>query len=558
MPIQILIPANTFRDAVDGLVAEAEEKATLLNRVPLDRSGVPVYLSEEDKPILLELLKLRLSKGNRTRITQYISPVVIPDLKGLSKDKFRAHLDSKPGSFDVCLQIFEQLQNQPFELKIMDRWYPFRMPKVAFTKWNKRIVAFFIRVKFQMVRAMHVVSKSVPKENFRDAYGDKSFAQILHALEMRVPDDSTTSDQNSSRLVSLSIGLAEDYGKQVLVRGPVLEVKTDTSINYYGGDMSWETTKHIYEKEKAVIEPELEIPGQRRSNSWYEQHFQQEEPDGVLPFVRAFSLRTRTFLYTDFRNTEVYLYQTSIEKRLLLKPAHRKIIQAIFAADEETIKDLIPGKTGGICVLAWGNPGVGKTLTAEVYAEVKERPLYSLSVSEIGTNPQEIEKNLQRVFTRVERWNAVLLFDECDVFLSKRGDDIHQSAVVGMFLRLMDYYSGTMFLTTNRLGVVDDAIDSRLAFRIHYEDLAERDRLDIWKSLLSEAKVSASATVLENLAQLELDGRKIRNMVRAIQLTKVNTVTWEHVRELLPYIEFHKRGVADDQEKKRGKATPRN
>ena len=542
MPIQIQIPASTFRDAVSGLVAKPEEKTTLLARIPTDKSAVPIYLSEEDKPVLLELLKLRLSKGNRTRITQYISPVVIPELKGLSREEFRGHLGGKPATFDVCLQIFEQLEKQAFELNIMDRWYPFRMPRVEHAKWCKRIVGFYVRIRFQMVRAIHAVTKFVPKENFKDAYGEKTLTQILQALEIRIQEVSTDPEQNMSRLVSLSIGLAEDYGKQIHVRGPVMEVKTDASNNYYGGDMSWETKKHIYEKEKAVIEPELEIPGQRQMSPWhYQQHQQQEEPDGVLPFVRAFSLRTRSFLYTDFRNTEAYHYQTDIEQRLLLKPAHRKIIQAIFAADEETIKDLIPGKTGGLCVLAWGNPGVGKTLTAEVYAELKERPLYSLSVSEIGTSPQEIEKNLQRVFTRVERWNAVLLFDECDVFLSKRGDDIHQSAVVGMFLRLMDYYSGTMFLTTNRLGVVDEAVDSRLAFRIHYEDLAQPERFNIWKLLLAEAKIAVSVNVLEKLSQLKLDGRKIRNMVRAIQLTKVVALTWEAVKALLPYIEIEKK-----------------
>jgi hypothetical protein len=543
MPIQVLVPAKIFKEAVSGLVAKPKDKAALLNRVPTDDSPTPVYLAEKDRPILMELLKLRLAKAVRTRITQYVSPVVIAELAGLSSDEFKSHLEEKPGDFNTCLQIFEQLQKRPFELKIMDRWYPFRMPKLQHAQSNKRIVGFYIRIKFQMVRTMYTVSKCVLRENFRDAFGDKTVCQILEELEIRVHEHEHVNgtEQDSSRVVSLSIGLAEDHGKQIYVRGPVLEVKTDTSPAYYGGDMSWETIKHVFEKEKAVIEPELELPGQRRHSMWHEQQHHQEEPDGVLPFVRAFSLRTRSFLYTDFRNTEIYTYQTDIEQRLLLKPAHRKIIQAIFAAGEETIKDLIPGKTGGLCVLAWGNPGVGKTLTAEVYAELKERPLYALSVSEVGTSPQEIEKNLQRVFTRVERWNAVLLFDECDVFLSKRGEDIHQSAVVGMFLRLMDYYSGTMFLTTNRLGVVDDAVDSRLAFRIHYEDLLQPDRLNIWKSLLAEAKVAVPDDVLEKLAHLSLDGRKIRNMVRAIQLMRIQALAWDDVESLLPYIHLEKK-----------------
>src|ERR1035441_3222764 len=51
MPIQIQIPASTFRDAVSGLVARPEEKTTLLARIPTDKSAVAIYLSEEDKPV---------------------------------------------------------------------------------------------------------------------------------------------------------------------------------------------------------------------------------------------------------------------------------------------------------------------------------------------------------------------------------------------------------------------------------------------------------------------------------------------------------------------------
>ncbi|HZY23185.1 MAG TPA: AAA family ATPase, partial [Beijerinckiaceae bacterium] len=65
--------------------------------------------------------------------------------------------------------------------------------------------------------------------------------------------------------------------------------------------------------------------------------------------------------------------------------------------------DLIRGKHGGAVVLACGRPGVGKTLTAEVYAERTERPLYVLELGELGTKPTEVEENLQRVFTRVAR-----------------------------------------------------------------------------------------------------------------------------------------------------------
>ena len=85
---------------------------------------------------------------------------------------------------------------------------------------------------------------------------------------------------------------------------------------------------------------------------------------------------------------------------------------------------------------------MGKTLTAEVYAEQTQRPLYVLELGELGTNVRRSRRTCSRVFTRVARWNAVLQFDECEIFLAQRGEDLERSAIVGSFLRLLDYYQG--------------------------------------------------------------------------------------------------------------------
>ena len=96
------------------------------------------------------------------------------------------------------------------------------------------------------------------------------------------------------------------------------------------------------------------------------------------------------------------------------------ILTRVFGTPvEQMFGDLIQGKHGGLVILACGKPGVGKTLTAEVYAETTERPLYVLELGELGTNVAQVEENLQRVFTRVARWNAVLQFDECEIFLDR-------------------------------------------------------------------------------------------------------------------------------------------
>ena len=59
---------------------------------------------------------------------------------------------------------------------------------------------------------------------------------------------------------------------------------------------------------------------------------------------------------------------------------------------------------------------------------------------------------LSPIFRRAEKWNAVLLLDEADVFLEQRScHDVHRNALVSIFLRELEYYQGIMFLTINRV-----------------------------------------------------------------------------------------------------------
>ena len=100
-----------------------------------------------------------------------------------------------------------------------------------------------------------------------------------------------------------------------------------------------------------------------------------------------------------------------------------------------------------------------------------QRPLYSVQCSQLGLEPADLERELLKIFTRAARWNAILLLDEADVYIHRRGSDIQQNAIVGVFLRVLEYYSGVMFLTTNRAELVDDAIASRCLARIDYQSV---------------------------------------------------------------------------------------
>ena len=43
--------------------------------------------------------------------------------------------------------------------------------------------------------------------------------------------------------------------------------------------------------------------------------------------------------------------------------------------------------------------------------------------------------------------------------------DMH---IIGVFLRVLEYYAGILFLTTNRIGDFDEAFTSRIHMRLFY------------------------------------------------------------------------------------------
>ncbi|KAK6506459.1 hypothetical protein TWF506_011367 [Arthrobotrys conoides] len=197
-------------------------------------------------------------------------------------------------------------------------------------------------------------------------------------------------------------------------------------------------------------------------------------------------------------------------------------------ADERNrlkVNDFIPGKGNGLVILLYGPPGVGKTSTAETIAIATRKPLFSISVSDVGTKAKHVESNLSRIFALATSWQAILLIDEADVFLESRGrgpaTSTDKNALVSVFLRVLEYYQGIMFLTTNQIAQFDVAIPSRIHVAIQYQSLKAQQMKDIFvgfiKPLDDSDLVEDYQEIMEWLDEdvysIGFDGRQIRNIV---------------------------------------------
>ncbi|KAK3320261.1 P-loop containing nucleoside triphosphate hydrolase protein, partial [Cercophora scortea] len=187
---------------------------------------------------------------------------------------------------------------------------------------------------------------------------------------------------------------------------------------------------------------------------------------------------------------------------LQLPDGHKRVVQSLVEshfAKRDSGKslqfDLVRAKGKGVIFLLHGVPGVGKTSTAGMLkhpcvAEANHRPLLPITCG------MEVETRLEKDFRLAQVWNCVLLLDEADIFLAQRNEnDVKRNALVSVFVRVLEYYEGVLFLTTNRVGVFDEAFKSRIHMALYYPPLEWKYTKRIWDTHLMKLQASGIVEV---------------------------------------------------------------
>jgi SpoVK/Ycf46/Vps4 family AAA+-type ATPase len=178
-----------------------------------------------------------------------------------------------------------------------------------------------------------------------------------------------------------------------------------------------------------------------------------------------------------------------------------------------------------LVILLYGPPGVGKTFTAEVIAKATGKPLIVISVPEIGLNAEQAESKLRRIFDLAARWEAILLIEDADTFFESRSSDAdaQRKAFVSVLLRLLEYYTGVMFLTTTRSRALDISVQSRVHLSVRYQDLNKEGGRAVFGRFMdkTDASDSQKSDIMRwfrvEAAKANLDGRQIKNLVTSAQ-----------------------------------------
>jgi hypothetical protein len=230
------------------------------------------------------------------------------------------------------------------------------------------------------------------------------------------------------------------------------------------------------------------------------------------PFLESFSFSQKRWGEALIDGFAPIQWRDDAFEHLVLDADVKRVLRIVVPSKRESC-DLIEGKSGGTIVLLRGGPGTGKTLTAESLAELLHQPLYYVRFSDLGATAQSLQKGLDTVFRLALAWRAVLLLDEADVLLRRRGENLERNAMVGVALSALEYYQGVLFLTSNLAESFDPAVMSRIDLVIHYPDADAAVRAEIWRNMLQHRGLALGAAEIAALAQHELNGREIRRLL---------------------------------------------
>lgn len=260
----------------------------------------------------------------------------------------------------------------------------------------------------------------------------------------------------------------------------------------------------------------------------------------MLPDYIAYSFEVRNWVLASVEHSAPLVHDHTIFDKLVLAESEKTKVRSIVTNLETEFVDIVAGKGGGAIFLLYGPAGLGKTLTAEAVSAVCNSPLYKVTVGELGTSVDKLEKALSRVLNYASRWGATILIDEADIFLEARDShNIERNAMVGVFLRLLEYYPGIMFLTTNRVANFDTAFFSRITYAIGFRDQTEADRIKVWNNLLKSAKLDITSDQVKELSTLQVNNRQIKTAItNAHRFARHDNVpcSFSHVKQAIESI----------------------
>ncbi|RIA83802.1 P-loop containing nucleoside triphosphate hydrolase protein [Glomus cerebriforme] len=483
----------------------------------------------------------------------------------VSQNDNKSHLESLVDLIEVEYEsrignIKEMIENNVISFKNL--FYLFTKGQHVRAEWNECIIgAKVTRVTYHhsyFGEYMNIITEIIDSDGITFIHGTKSFiiddwkgvCEIEKLPVVPLPEESPIRDELITR--------GRKFVKYAI--GP--------HYLHYTGNMfykSWYGTTNYKSDGRVMIDtvsfskinPTYNMETTKRANRQNDfgtqKSVKEEELFMCAPSLYGFCFATKKWGQLFVDPLDELTFDDNAFDQLVMDPIKKELISSLVTSKHEG-SDFISGKGGSCIFLLYGPPGVGKTLTAEATSEFLHRPLYAVNVGELGTSVVDLERKLSEILEVASIWNAVILIDEADIFLERRSEnDIQRNALVGVFLRLLEYHQGILFLTTNRVKCFEPAFQSRISVALKYDDLDTNAREQIWRTFLDRIEGKNKSQVnIEELKRRSLNGREIKTAVKLAKAltTKNNPNALITTQQLNTILNISKSSDKDDKDHK--------
>ncbi|NMM49185.1 ATP-binding protein [Marinigracilibium pacificum] len=175
----------------------------------------------------------------------------------------------------------------------------------------------------------------------------------------------------------------------------------------------------------------------------------------------------------------------------------------------------------GYVAMLYGPPGTGKTLTASVLGKELDTPVYAVDLSRVVSKYiGETEKNLEKIFDRLESKECILFFDEADALFGKRTEvkdakDRYANQEVAYLLQRIEKFPGLVLLASNFNQNLDIAFRRRILTSIFIAPPGKEERKFLWENSIPNGFEFQENYGSEYLADTyQLTGANISNIIK--------------------------------------------
>jgi len=192
----------------------------------------------------------------------------------------------------------------------------------------------------------------------------------------------------------------------------------------------------------------------------------------------------------------------------------------------------------GVRALFTGRSGTGKTLAAKILASEVDMDIYRVDLASIVNKYiGETEKNLNKVLTRAEALDVILLLDEGDALLGARTDvknanDRYANLETNYLLQRLENYQGVILVTTNLADNIDKAFKRRMDIIVPFFQPQMEQRLAIFYLHLPGDHQVEHAYLEKASKFCALMGGQIRNVCLHASLAALGEQATVNVRHL--------------------------